>query len=244
MFESSEEQLLMEEVAYGNTNLVFTVTRKNRKLLAIEVHPDLSIKVIAPIDAELDDIKKRVLKKGNWIIKQFSYFEQFLPRTPEREYVSGETHLYLGRRYLLKLRTSKNRAVKLVGGELIVFLEETSNKEMIKRLLGNWYYAHAKKKFSHSIKVTLDKFKNYKIDQEPPLVIKRMAKRWGSCTPSGQIILNPEIIKTPSRCVEYVIIHELCHLIHPNHSKEFYDLQTEIMPDWEKWKLRLEKTLI
>lgn len=232
------------EVAYGNTSLGFSVKRSNRKTLAIEVHPDLSIKVIAPVDASLKDIKDRILNKGKWIKKQQTYFEQFLPRTPKREYVSGETHFYLGRRYLLKLRKSNEQGVKLKGGEMVVFLKDTTNKELIKKLLGNWYYSHAKRKFIQCIKESVLKFKKHKIDEQPPLVVKRMSKRWGSCTPNGRIILNPEIIKTPSKCMEYVVIHELCHLIHPNHSKEFYELQNKMMPDWEKWKLRLEKTLI
>ncbi len=233
-----------KEVAYGNTRLAFSVTRSNRKTLAIEVHPDLSIKIVAPDDTSLDDIRERVLKKGKWIAKQQAYFEQFLPRTPEREYVSGETHFYLGRKYLLRLHKSKKQEVKLKGGELIVFLVDTNNKQLVKRLLGDWYYDHAKRKFNQSIKESVRKFSKYNIERYPPLVVKRMTKRWGSCTPNGRIILNPEIIKTLSRCVDYVVIHELCHLIHPNHSKEFYELQTEIMPEWMKWKLRLEKTLI
>ncbi|MFB9212568.1 M48 family metallopeptidase [Echinicola jeungdonensis] len=115
---------------------------------------------------------------------------------------------------------------------------------MVKHLLNDWYYRHAKRKFNTCIAESVKKFSNYSIPQDPPLVVKRMNKRWGSCTPKGRIILNPEVIKTPSKCIEYVVIHELCHLIHPNHSKAFYKLQSEIMPDWEKWKLRLEKALV
>ncbi len=232
------------EIDYGNTRLLFSVTHSNRKTLAIEVHPDLSIKVVAPIGTQLGDISERILKKGAWILKQRTYFQQFLPRTPQREYVSGETHFYLGRKYLLRLRKSKKQEVKLKGGELIVFLKDTHNKELIKSLLGNWYYAHAKRKFSTLIKDSLPNFKKYKIDYEPPLVVKRMHKRWGSCTPNGHIVLNPEIIKTPTRCIEYVIIHELCHLVYPSHNKDFYALQSSVMPENEKWKLRLEKALI
>ena len=71
-----------------------------------------------------------------------------------------------------------------------------------------------------------------------------MAKRWGSCTPNGKIILNPELIKAPKGSIEYVIIHELCHLIHHNHTKAFYNLQQRMMPDWKKWKERLEYSLV
>ena len=235
---------MQAEVAYGNTLLSFSIDRSNRKSLAIEVHPDLSIKVIAPISADLEDIKEKVLKKAKWITKQQSFFEQFLPRTPKREYISGESHYYLGRKYMLKIRSSENNQVKLKGGELIVFSTDREDKLQTKRLLSEWYYKHAKKRFNECINDSVSKFSQFDIPENPPLVIKRMSKRWGSCTPKGRIILNPEVIKTPMKCVEYVVIHELCHLIHPNHSKEFYDLQTEIMPDWEKWKLKLEKTLV
>jgi predicted metal-dependent hydrolase len=70
-----------------------------------------------------------------------------------------------------------------------------------------------------------------------------MPTRWGSCTPKGKIILNPELIKAPKGCIEYVIIHELCHLVHHDHTQKFIDLQTKEMQDWEKWKNKLEKLL-
>ncbi|ELR72579.1 Putative metal-dependent hydrolase [Fulvivirga imtechensis AK7] len=234
---------MQEQISYGNTLLEFSVSRSARKTLAIEVHPDQSVQVIAPPSADLEDIKQKVLKRGSWIVKQQLYFEQFLPRTPEREYVSGESHLYLGRKYLLKVRQSVDKDVKLRGGELQVFVPQPENNDMVRRQLADWYYQHARRRFSESIRDSLKKFDKYQLS-EPPLIIKRMAKRWGSCTPNGNIILNPEIIKAPSKCIEYVVIHELCHLIHQNHSRQFYHLQSEIMPGWEKWKERLERTLI
>jgi predicted metal-dependent hydrolase len=74
-------------------------------------------------------------------------------------------------------------------------------------------------------------------------LLREMPTRWGSCTPNGKIILNPELIKAPKGCIEYVIIHELCHLIHHDHTRKFIDLQTREMQDWEKWKMKLEKLL-
>ena len=70
-----------------------------------------------------------------------------------------------------------------------------------------------------------------------------MKNRWGSCTASGKIIINPEIIKAPSKCIDYVITHEICHLVNPNHSKEFFALLDEKMPDWNRWKMKLELQL-
>ncbi len=244
MPESGQKQLLMlDEVLYGTTPLEFTIARSVRKTLAIEVHPDTSIHVIAPVKSSIEAIREKVLKRGSWIVKQQLYFEQFLPRTPEREYVSGESHFYLGRKYLLKIRKATNQEVKLKGGELLVYIPDTENKTSIKRQLGGWYHNHAQKRFNLCLKASLKKFLKYELP-EPPMLIKRMNKRWGSCTPNGVIILNPEIIKAPSKCIEYVITHELCHLIHPNHSRGFYTLQSEMMPEWERWKLRLEKVLV
>lgn len=84
--------------------------------------------------------------------------------------------------------------------------------------------------------------RNNKIEPES-IVFRDMPTRWGSCTPKGKIILNPELIKAPKGCIEYVIIHELCHLIYLDHTRKFIDLQTKEMPDWEKWKTKLENLL-
>ena len=108
------------KIKYGTSIIRYSVSRSNRKTLAIEVHPDLSIKVVAPQKAAISAIQEKILKRAHWIRKQQHYFEQFLPRTPEREYVSGETHYYLGRQYILRVRKSTEDSVKLKGGELLV----------------------------------------------------------------------------------------------------------------------------
>jgi predicted metal-dependent hydrolase len=229
-------------VNYGTSVLRYSVSRTSRKTLAIEVHPDLSIKAIAPLDSTNNEIEEKILKRGQWIKRQQLYFEQFLPHTPFREYVSGETHYYLGKQYILKIRKSENESVKLKGGELIIKTHRTDDIQKVKQLLSAWYYQHAMRKFNDLITKSLTKFKGYKLSK-PKLVIRRMTRRWGSCTPNKMIILNPEIIKAPGKSIEYVIIHELCHLIHPNHSHSFYKFQDKVMPDNAKWKLRLEKIL-
>jgi len=228
---------------YGTSFIKYSVSRSDRKTLAIEVHPDLSVKVVAPKKTTLKEINGKVVKRAAWIVKQQHFFDQFLPRTPPREFVSGETHYYLGKRYLLKVRKGKEEQVKLKGGELFVYTKSTSNRNKIKQLLASWYRNHALRKFNNSIDRQLKSFKSFKVDR-PKLVVKRMAKRWGSCTINGTVVLNPEIIKAPSKCIDYVVLHELCHLVHHRHDGKFYALQGKIMPDWERWKMRLEKVLI
>lgn len=229
----------METVQYGTKTIDFLLKRSDRKTLGIEVHPDLSVWVIAPEKSSLDDIKENLLKKAKWISKQQNFFSQFLPRTPERQYVSGETHLYLGRRYILRVRKSSEDSVKLKGGELIVYYKKNNSKDHVKELLTGWYYNHASVRFKKEIEKSLSKF-NGRIKAKPTVEIRRMKNRWGSCTPKGKIIINPELIKAPTKCIDYVLIHELSHLVHPNHSKEFYQLQSSLLPNWQKWKEKLE----
>lgn len=230
-------------VKYGTTTIDFSVEWKQRKTMALEVHPNMSVHIVAPNKTTIEEVQAKVVKRASWIVKQQAYFEQFLPRTPKREYISGETHLYLGRKYVLKIRESQKESVKLIGGELFVYVKKGSSNTRVKNLLSGWYRKHCERRFQETFDKCLPLFKSYKLDQ-PSFVIKRMKNRWGSCTPKGQIILNPELIRVSSKCLEYVIIHELCHLIEPNHSNEFYNLQESILPDWKRWKEKLELSLI
>ncbi|MEO8589557.1 MAG: SprT family zinc-dependent metalloprotease [Flavobacteriales bacterium] len=227
-------------VRYGSRTLEFSLRRSERRTLGIEVHPDLSVHVVAPMNAALPTIEAKVVAKGRWLLKQFRHFEEFLPRTPPREYVSGESHSYLGRRYVLKVRSGKERSVKLKGGELVVTLPERNDREQVRQLVAAWYRAHAQRVFAERLEEALNLFKRHKLE-EPPVRITRMAKRWGSCTPQGRMLLNPDLITMPVRAIDYVITHELCHLVHPYHNKAFHALQRRVMPDAQRWKDRLER---
>ena len=231
-------------IEYGSTEIEFQLKRSDRKTLGITVYPDTTVQVVAPMDAEIKKIMSKVERKARWIRRQQRYFESFLPATPPREYVSGETHFYLGKQYKLKVIKNLNEDVKLVRGQLLVTCSNEANPNRVKGLLGSWYKTHAEKRFQKGLQDALQAFKPYGVKEQPPLVIQRMAKRWGSCTPKGRVILNPEIIKAPSYCIDYVIVHEFCHLVHHHHGKEFYRLQSKIMPDWERWKDRLERVMI
>ena len=229
----------MHHIQYGTKQITFSIANRKRKSIAVEVHPDTSVQIKAPLDCQLEDIKRVVTKRSKWIITQQKFFEQFLPETPKREYVAGETHSYLGRKYILKIIISDENKVKLQGGFLVVYSQK-NEEEHIKHLLTEWYYKRATKVFEKVYEEAFQKFVQYNI-QKPEIQIKRMKKRWGSYTSSGNILINPELIKAATVCIEYVMIHELCHLIERNHSKKFYTLLEKINPDWQRWKLKLEK---
>lgn len=226
-------------IQFGSRRIDFRLEYSDRKSLGITVTPEMEVLVKAPIDTSLEKIKEKIRKKAPWIIKQQSFFLSFQPRTPQRRYVSGETHLYLGRQYRLLVQIGKEESVKIKGK----FIELIATEKLrAKDLLNNWYLQHAKTKFHVIAQPLIERFKKYNV--EPSTIILRdMPTRWGSCTLKGKIILNPELIKAPKGCIEYVIIHELCHLIHYDHTQKFIDLQTKEMKDWEKWKMKLEKLL-
>lgn len=229
----------MEELTYGSRTISFELTYTDRKTLGITVNPDLSVQVKAPKDASLDSIFQKVEKRASWILEQKRYFLAFEPRNTSYLYKSGESHYYLGRQYRLKIEEGKAEEVFYRGRYLKV---ETKNKspEHIKKLLDIWYRERAKIKFAEYAEPLIERFKEYKVEPKE-LYIQHMKSRWGSCTAKGNIILNPELVKAPRACIEYVIIHELCHLMHRNHTKAFFALQSREMPDWEKWKMKLEK---
>ena len=226
-------------IQFGSKRITFQVVYSDRKTLGITVNPDLDVLVKAPVDSSIDKIKEKVIKKAPWIIKQQGFFLTFHPKIPARKYIGGETHLYLGRQYLLKVELSKVESVKLKGKFIEV---KAIDKSRVKELVKQWYLVHAKSKINELAKPLIEQFKKYNIELKS-IVFREMPTRWGSCTPKGKIILNPELIKAPRGCIEYVIIHELCHLIHHYHTQKFIDLQTKEMPDWEKWKAKLENLL-
>lgn len=228
-----------EFIQFGSKRIDFHLAFSSRKSLGITVMPDLSVLVKAPNDTPVEKVKEKLIRKAPWIIKQQSYFLSFYPKATERKYVSGETHLYFGRQYRLNITIGKEERIKLKGKFLEV---TTSEKSKVKQLVKDWYLRNAKIKFAEIAQPLVDKFKKYKVEPAS-IVIMDMPKRWGSCTPKGKIILNPELIKAPKGCIEYVIIHELCHLVHHDHTQKFLDLQTKEMKDWEKWKMRLENLL-
>ncbi len=233
-------------IQFGSKQINFHLEYSNRKTLGITVKPDLSVLVKAPVDTSLEKVEEKLRKKASWIIRQQSFFLTFHPKTPAKKFVGGETHLYLGRQYRLKVISeklkTKNEEVRLKGRFLEVYTED---KGKVKLLVEEWYLSRAKDILSQIAKLLFEEFvmkHNFSFFIFH-FSLRNMPTRWGSCTPNGKIILNPELIKAPKGCIEYVIIHELCHLVHHDHTQRFIDLQTKEMKDWGKWKMKLEKLL-
>ncbi len=230
---------MKDQVQFGSKTIDYTISFSKRKTLGITITPEMEVLVKAPEGTSQEKIREKVLKRAPWIIKQLSYFLSFYPKMPEKLFVSGESHLYMGRHYRLKVTAAKIEEVCYKGRFIEVY---TNDKSKVKQLMEQWYRNRAKVKFQEIAQPLIEKFARFKVEPSD-LYIQEMATRWGSCTPKGKIILNPELIKAPRPCIEYVIIHELCHLIHHDHTAKFIELQERMMPDWEKWKDKLERLL-
>lgn len=230
-------------ITYGTTTIDYTLTYADRKTLGVRVKPDISVEVIAPLGATNEKIKERLLTKAAWIERQKDFFLSFRPKTPPRRYIAGETHLYLGKQYRLKIVEGETEFVKMARGYITVSTKEKANTDRIAQQLKAWYAAKAAKYLPKVFAAHLPIAKNF-YDGTPTLKFRWMQKRWGSCHANGQILLNIELMKAPKPCIEYVIIHELCHLVHLNHSLAFYKLLGAYLPEWERVKGRLEMVLV
>ena len=215
----------------------------SRQTLAIEVHPDSRVLVRAPVDCPEALIAERVQKRAAWISRQLAEFQRYRPRTPARQYVNGESHLYLGRQYRLKLISGEAASVKLTRGRLLVTLpgEPEPEPERVKALLHRWYLDRARAVFTEVLDASLPRFKGV---EHPRLIVRAMQSRWGSLSRAGSMTLNVNLVRAPRPCIEYVVTHELCHTTHRDHDARFFKLLGQVMPDWEKRKQRLEAALL
>lgn len=228
------------EVQYGQTTIEYDLAYAARKTVEISVHPDLSVTVVAPLDTNIEAIRDKVRKRAAWILKQQRDLERYLPQTPKRQYVSGETHWYLGKQYRLKVLEAEREQVKLMRGYFFVHTTHKHDPRHLEQLLTDWYRNRAKFVFQERWDAMLPRFATLDIP-EPHLVIREMQTQWGSCTETGKITLNLKLIQVSKPYIDYVIVHELCHLVEHNHSKRFYLLLDRVMPDWKVRRERLNE---
>ncbi|MBD3572816.1 M48 family peptidase [Brevundimonas diminuta] len=226
---------------YGSRSANYEV-RENVRLTArlrIHVEPTGTLVVEAPVGTPETDIRAGVQKRARWIMAHIERFEDFRRHALPRDYCSGETHFYLGRRYKLKVlvEPGSRRSVHLVAGRLEV-TAASEGADDVRLLLQRWYRQRALSYFN--VRTARLAASLPWVSAPPPVKLLKMKRYWGSCSPCGSITLNPALIKAPIHCVEYVLLHELCHLSEHNHSPRFYGLLDRHMPDWREAKEELD----
>lgn len=226
---------------YGDEHIPYAVrTNANRReRVEINVLPDGTVDVEAPEEATPEAITKAVQKRARWIVSHVAdarkRFEHVLPR----EYISGEQVLYQGRRYALKVVpvAKPERSIKLKGSLLIVSTEDISPMA-VRATVRAWYRMKARDYFAQRIETTCKALPW--VQDVPPFRLLEMTTQWGSCAVGGYVLLNPALVKAPRECIDYVIIHEVCHLREHNHSPAFFKLLSLAVPGWEETKRRLD----
>ena len=222
----------MESIITHNIKVI----KKDIKNITLKVKPSCEVILTTPLIIDDEHINYILKKRKGWINKKIEFYKS--NNKPQiKEYISGENFKYLGKNYRLKVIQSDKEDVKLQRGYIQIFIKNKNNLQMKKKLLNEWYLLKAENYF----KKIIAKYSNILNVDIQNVRIRQMKTRWGSCNSvKSYINLNSELIKKPSFCIEYVIFHELSHLIHPNHSKDFYNYLNTYMPDWKKRKERLE----
>ncbi len=228
----------MKEFVFGTYVYEYQLIKQDRKTLSLTVTPDLQIIVKCPFKAEAERIEAFLQKKWFWLEKQLSFFKKYQRKIYEKEYISGEGYLYLGRQYKLVVRKGKEDSVSLTRGQLILYTTKpVDNGKHNKKLIEAWFAERTDRIFQERFTEALSRFD---LKHTPKLSIREMKKRWGSYLSQDKIFLNPKLIHTSKDCIDYVIVHELCHMKYKNHDKSFYKFLEEKFPRWEKVKEKLE----
>lgn len=227
-------------IDYGTTRIPFLLRYSKRKTLGIMVTPDKKVTITAPMNSSQEKILRKIEGKAGWISKQIRKFDSYERTLTRRnpEYVSGETFYYLGRKYRLKVIAGEDESVKIHGRYLHVTVNKKTDQKRIKDLLMDWYMQQAKEVFSERLKRAQYILKREKIAMNQ-LLVRKMEKRWGSCTEMGNIVLNMSLIQASMQCIDYVVVHEVCHLKYMDHGEKFYRLIERYSPEWEHAKQKL-----
>lgn len=207
------------------------VVRKDIKNLHLAVYPpDGRVRVAAPLAVNDDAVRMAVITRLPWIKRRRAGFVE-QERQSKREYVSGESHYYLGRRYLLNVfeHSGGGRVVVRTGKHIDLFVKEGSNQEKRARVFQRWY----RNELRRMAKPIIREWANHLQLPQPLWGIKRMKTRWGSCNiEAGRIWLNLELIKKPAVCLDYIVVHELVHFLERHHNDRFVALMNKAMPLW------------
>jgi predicted metal-dependent hydrolase len=224
----------MEAIA----TFVKIVKSVRRRTIGIRVNHDCTVRISVPSSLSKDKISSIITAKQSWINKKIAYFQNNKkPIAKPKLYIDGETLCYLGTDYKIKIVEAKKNYVEIL--ENIIYIHKTKNSKT-KNIITKWLNSLAKEVFTQRLLINFNIFSAKYHYHLPQLKIRKMKSRWGSMSSLGVMTLNSHLISTPIICLDYVIMHELCHLKHRNHSKRFYSLQQEFVPNYRMIKKQLE----
>jgi len=209
-------------------------SRKRKRSLSLKLCADGEIQLNVPHNTDVKIIEDFIVAKYAWIESKQKLRVNHNKLNPFK-YKDGEIHQYLGEEYYLKIICSSQSKVKINQNCIIVYHQKKSS---IKNVLNNWYRAQALEYLKQRSHLFANSYNLPKINK---IKVRKMKARWGSCNSRRDITYNIHLIKASPESIDYVIVHELCHLIHQNHSPQFYRLQSQLNPNWKVQKARLDQ---
>lgn len=221
---------------YGEATIKFDVVFRKRRTMTIKVEPPDKVTAIVPLKTSKRVILESVKSKASWIIKKLDYLKQSEYQAAPKEYEEGESFPFLGKTYLLHVEVDSMLSKMQIGiqGETLLIKTPTDNKGLIKELVEFWYRHEAKRVIQSRIA-----YYQPAIPVIPNrVVIKEQKTRWGSCSSKNNLNYNFKTVMAPLSVLDYIVVHEMCHLVHLNHSREFWNLVESIIPEYRqhrKW---------
>ncbi|MBT2644766.1 M48 family metallopeptidase [Bacillus sp. ISL-41] len=226
--------MMIRSIDYGTKTIEYSVEFRERKSLEISVEAPNIVSVVAPLNTPEEIIEQKVKKKAQWIVQKLFLFKDMEFQKINRELVNGESFMYMGRNYSLQLiidESIKEPAVKLYQGKFLI-TTPTKSQELLRTSLEKWYREKTLEKVSEKVSYFQHFFKKKPND----IKVKEQQKRWASCTSKNELLFNWRCAMAPSHVIDYIVVHEMCHMYHMNHSQEFWDLLSSVMPDYERRK--------
>lgn len=224
-----------------NGEITITVIKKDVKNVSLKVYRDLTVKVTAPKVVTDDWLDKFVISKKDWINKQLSKFKQSNGYNANTNIKSGTSTQYLGKDLRIYKMPSLKNEIVLEEKSLTIFLKNINDEDKCSTIFDDFWREKCRKIFGEQTQVFYEKiFKKHGVNQ-PTIHIRKMKTMWGSCNKSkSKITYNQYLLKADIRCIQYVVLHELSHLLYPYHNKDFYNFLTIHMPDWNERKKQLD----
>jgi predicted metal-dependent hydrolase len=235
------DQGIWRSVKLGIRSVDYRLVQTSRKSVGIIIGRDGQVTVRAPKRLSDAEIGRIVEKKAGWIQGKLTELEGYPPPVPPPLYINGEVHYYLGEKYTLDVVAGRAKAVAIKDGRLVVTVRDKDSRKSVERKLTAWYRAQARQVFAERLERHFPLIERHGVTPRPEIKVRKMKRRWGSCHSEGHITLNLRLIQAPLPYIDYVIIHELCHLVEPNHGRGFYQLLEKLLPDWRDRRERLNR---
>ena len=233
------------ELSQINGTVDVEIVRKNIKNVHLKVFRSLEVVLSVPMQVPQDWIENFLIKRVKWIDEQITKYKLSGGTNTLESIKNGTSVQMLGKDMRVVFEESSKNSIEVEEKRIILLLKDATDEEFAQKLFLKWWKQAAEDVFQNELDTLYEKiFKKYQVAQ-PDIYVRKMKTLWGSCTPSkSKVTFNNYLLKANIRCIQYVVLHELTHLLYPNHSKQFYDFLTVHMPDWQERKKQLDTEVV